>query len=58
VDHTGNDVFAYKNGKRFGISVKSRTRTLGKECEAVSVFQRSKDREDLMAACEAFGCDP
>jgi Holliday junction resolvase-like predicted endonuclease len=59
VDHTGIDIIAYNKAlkQRLGISVKSRTRGRGKESESVNVFQRPRDREHLLAACGAFGCD-
>jgi hypothetical protein len=59
VDHTGIDIIAYNKAlkRRLGISVKSRTRDSGKETESVTVFQTPRDREHLLAACEAFGCD-
>ncbi len=60
VDHTGIDVLAYSKGmnRRLGVSVKSRTRVRGKEAEAVIILQGVKDREALLAACVAFGCEP
>jgi len=59
VDHTGIDVIAYSPsaGRRYGITVKSRTRTSGKESESVYVF-RKDDRKKLLDACKAFGCEP
>lgn len=59
VDHTGIDVVAYNPfaEQRYGITVKSRTRTSGKESESVYVF-RKDDRQKTLAACKAFGCDP
>lgn len=58
VDHTGIDVVAYNpSAGRYGITVKSRTRTSGKESESVYVF-RKDDRKKLLDACEAFGCEP
>jgi Holliday junction resolvase len=59
VDHTGIDVVAYNpsTGRRYGITVKSRTRTSGKESESVYVF-RKDDRKKLLDACKAFGCEP
>lgn len=63
VDHTGIDLVAYNptTGRRLGITVKSRTRHAGKETESVNVFSNRKtpgDRDKLLAACKAFGCDP
>jgi hypothetical protein len=62
VDHTGLDVIAYHpvTKKRLGISVKSRTRNVGKECTHVNIlsYQKEKnDRQKLLDACEAFACD-
>jgi Holliday junction resolvase len=59
VDHTGMDVIAYhpKTKVRLGITVKSRTRSSGKETGSVYIF-REGDRQKLLDACEAFGCSP
>ena len=59
VDHTGIDVVAYNPSaeRRYGITVKSRTRTSSKESESVYVF-RKDDRKKLLDACKAFGCEP
>src|ERR1019366_7637874 len=59
VDHTGIDCVAYSPsaGRRYGITVKSRTRTSGKESESVYVF-RKDDRKKMLDACKAFGCEP
>ena len=61
VDHTGIDIIAFnkKWNKRIGITVKSRTRTEGKENDDVFVFRESKsERQKLLEACDAFACDP
>lgn len=61
LDHTGLDIVAYhpKTKKRYGISVKSRTRVPGREDEAVNLFSCQKgDRRKLLRACKAFSCDP
>jgi len=60
VDHTGIDLVAYQRvlRRRLGISVKSRTRIRGTESESVYLFRRSTERENLVAACEVFGCEP
>jgi hypothetical protein len=63
VDHTGIDILAYNppTQQRIGITVKSRTRTVGKEESPVNIFsyQNGKnDRQKVLAACEAFACDP
>ncbi len=63
VDHTGIDIVAYnsRTKERLGITVKSRTRTLGKEEDSVNIFsyQNSKDdRQKVIDACDAFGCIP
>jgi len=58
VDHTGIDLIARnpKTQELMGISVKSRSRSSGKDREHVSIpngnFAKAK------AACEAFGCVP
>jgi len=63
VDHTGVDIIAYnpKTKQRLGITVKSRTRNVGKEETQVNVFSFRKgkdDRKKLLEACEAFSCEP
>ena len=55
VDHTGIDVVAYNPStkQRLGITVKSRTRDIGKEEESVNIlsYQKAKsDREKLLDA--------
>jgi hypothetical protein len=60
LDHTGIDLIAFdpRTQKRMGVTVKSRTRHL-RETESVNIFNnRKKDREKILAACEAFGCEP
>jgi hypothetical protein len=59
VNHTGLDIIASIPGtdKRLGITVKSRTRTSGKESERVGIFKPG-DREKLRRACESFDCKP
>jgi hypothetical protein len=63
VDHTGIDVIAFnpKTKERLGITVKSRTRGVGKETDSVNVFRRSRkrnDRQKVIGACNAFNCTP
>lgn len=63
VDHTGIDIIAYNphTKQRFGITVKSRTRNVGKEETKVNIFSYQKgknDRQKLLDACEAFACEP
>jgi hypothetical protein len=63
VDHTGIDIIAYnpKTKQRLGITVKSRTRNIGKEDEAVYILSYRKgknDRQKLFNACAAFSCEP
>lgn len=63
VDHTGLDVVAYypETRSRIGITVKSRTRDMGKEAEQVNLLSCQKgknDRQKLLDACVAFGCEP
>ena len=59
VDHTGIDIVAYNPSKdqRLGITVKSRTRTGGREDDDVLVFSKS-DRSKIHDACKTFGCEP
>lgn len=61
VDHTGVDIIAYQpdTKQRLGITVKARTRRAGTESASVNLFSsRHEDRKKLMAACDAFGCNP
>jgi len=63
IDHTGIDIIAYnlKTKQRIGITVKSRTRNIGKEETVVNIlsYQNSKnDRQKLLNACDAFSCEP
>lgn len=63
VDHTGLDIVAYNpiTKERLGVTVKSRTRRRGLEQDPVNIFsyQGGKDdRKKLLAACEAFACEP
>ena len=63
VDHTGIDIIAYKPStkQRLGITVKSRTRNLGKEKTQVNIFSYNKGkngRQKLTKACKAFASEP
>lgn len=63
VNHTGLDIIAYhpSTKKRLGITVKSRTRNVGKENTPVNLlsYQKGKnDRQKLLDACNAFACEP
>lgn len=61
IDHTGIDIIAYnsKTDRRFGISVKARTRVKGTERDHVTLLDDKKnDRKKLLDACRAFSCDP
>jgi len=65
VDHVGIDLIAFKcqtgKRKRIGVTVKSRTRTHGKEGDSVNIFYKRKgkcDRKKLHDACEDFACEP
>lgn len=63
VDHTGMDIIAYNplTRQRLGITVKSRTRNVGKEETHVSILsyrEGKNDRQRLLDACEAFSCEP
>ena len=63
VDHTGIDIVAYSPAtrRRLGITVKSRTRTVGREESSVNIFSYQKgkdDRQKTIAACKAFACEP
>ena len=47
--------------RRLGITVKSRTRTVGREESSVNIFSYQKgkdDRQKTIAACKAFACEP
>jgi hypothetical protein len=63
LDHTGIDVIAYHppTKRRLGITVKSRTRNVGKENTHVNILSCRKgknDRKKVTDACDAFACDP
>jgi len=63
VDHTGIDIVAYNPStqRRLGITVKSRTRTLGREDSSVNIFSYQKgkdDRQKVIAACRSFASEP
>jgi len=58
VDHTGIDIIAKNTctGEVMGISVKSRSRNIGKETTYLTISNENFDK--ATAACEAFGCVP
>lgn len=58
VDHVGIDLIAKHPSKeeRLGISVKGRTRSIGKATEPLNI--RNEDFDKAEAACQAFGCTP
>jgi Holliday junction resolvase-like predicted endonuclease len=58
IDHTGIDLIARnpKNNELLGISVKSRSRNIGKETTYVSI--KNDNFEKAASACKAFGCIP
>ena len=58
VDHTGIDIVAYnpENKTRYGITVKSRTRNIGKETTHANLFAVSTI-DKIRKACDSFGCD-
>jgi len=63
IDHTGLDIVAYnpRTKKRLGITVKSRTRNIGKEATQVNIFsyrEGKNDRQKLIDACVSFDCEP
>lgn len=63
VDHTGIDLIAYHPAlqQRLGITVTSRTRTLGSEAATinrVSNGEQASDRQKLLVTCAAFASDP
>jgi len=61
VDHTGIDLIACyrKSEKRIGITIKSRTRTVGTEKDSVNIFKkRNNDRGKVLQACKDFACEP
>jgi hypothetical protein len=63
VDHTGIDIVAYhpQTKQRLGITIKSLTRTIGKETESVNLFSYQNGKNDcqiVMDACQAFACEP
>ena len=58
VDHTGIDIIARhpNRDELLGISVKSRSRTSGKE--TTSILIEGQQFEKVQQACEAFRCAP
>ena len=60
VDHTGIDIVAYHSTlkRRIGVTVKSRTRNEGTEENNVTIFSDQHNRQKVIDACEAFGCEP
>jgi Holliday junction resolvase-like predicted endonuclease len=58
VDHTGIDLIARNPHTKevMGISVKTRTRTRGKEAECVNIL--AEEFHKIQNACTAFGCRP
>jgi hypothetical protein len=63
IDHTGLDLIAFNpnTSERLGITVKSRTRNVGKEATNVNIFSYRKgknDRQKLIDACISFSCVP
>jgi hypothetical protein len=58
VDHTGIDIIANNPHTKeiMGISVKTRSRSEGKETESVTIPIDNFDKAE--AACKAFGCKP
>lgn len=59
IDHIGIDLVAYDpiTKKRLGISVKSRTRDMKHEKDAVNLFENG-DRQKIETACSDFHCEP
>lgn len=57
VDHTGIDIVAYQKEtkQRFGISVKSRSRTVDSSSTGMLIW--GDNYEKIMKSCEFFGCD-
>lgn len=58
VDHTGIDIVAYnpENKTRYGLTIKSRTRNVGKETTHVNLFL-AEEIKNIQEACNSFGCD-
>jgi hypothetical protein len=58
IDHTGIDIIARnpKNNELMGISVKSRSRNIGKETDSLSIPKDNYDK--AISACKVFGCNP
>ena len=56
VDHTGIDLIAVRNGKRIGISVKSRSRDEGRH--EVSINLPRKNIKLTRDACQIFALEP
>lgn len=57
VDHTGIDIVAYQKEtkKRFGISVKSRSRTV--ESSSTGMLISGDNYQKIIDSCVFFGCD-
>lgn len=63
VDHTGIDIVAYNaaSEQRIGITVKSRTRSIGTEEDTVNIFLNQNGKNDsdkVKKACQSFACEP
>jgi hypothetical protein len=56
VDHTGIDLMAARDGRRIGISVKSRSRDEKRNEASINLPRKNIDR--TRAACETFGLEP
>lgn len=58
VDHTGIDIIARNphTNEIMGISVKSRSRDIGRETDYINIPNENFDKAE--AACQAFGCVP
>ena len=53
----GIDIIASKDGKRMGISVKSRSRKEGKSDYGITMNNPTKHIEKIRKTCESFNCE-
>lgn len=56
--YVGIDIIASKNGKRIGISVKSRSRKEGKSDFSLNIKKPSEQIKKVKDTCSDFACEP
>lgn len=57
IRHVGVDIIASKDGKRLGISVKSRSRKEGQVDYSLTMTKPSSHIEKVEKTCASFGCE-